>query len=439
MRRLLLACVLAATSAATASADNWPQWRGPKNDGHSAEKNLPTEWGAEVKFVEKDVNGKKQKVADGFVGKPKNVVWACPLPGRGSSTPAIWGDRMFLTAQDKKDVFLICIGTDGKEKWKKQVATSQKESYRGSEGDDASASCTTDGKHVWTFVGTGDLFCHDSDGKEVWKEDLQKYGKFGIQFGCHWTPVVFGDNVYLQVMHRNAQLVVALKKDTGKQVWKVERKGYGKGESPDTYASAFMWEGEGGPLLIAHGNDYCTAHKLEDGAEVWRVNGLNPTNNGAWRFVSSPLVTPNLIVVPSCKNGPTVALNPVGAKGTIDEENKAELWRFKSTPDVVSPLLVDGIVYLLRDGPLTAVDAKTGAQIYQADVAKQIHRGHMVAADSKIYALGREGAVDVIQAGKEFKKLATNTLPDTFYASPAIADGRIYLRGWGHLWAIGTK
>ncbi len=439
MRRLLTAAFLTAGLAATALADNWPQWRGPKNDGHSAEKNLPTEWGGEVKFVEKEIDGRKRKVADGFVGTPKNILWSAPLPGRGSSTPIVWGDRIFLTAQEKKDILLLCIGTDGKEKWRKKLGTSAKESYRGSEGDDASASCTTDGKHIWTFIGTGGLFCHDLDGNEVWKEDLQKYGKFAIQFGCHWTPVVFGDHVYLQVMHRNAQLVVCLKKDTGKEVWKVERKGYSKGESPDTYASAFLWEGEGGPLLIVHGNDYCTAHRLADGSEVWRVEGLNPTSNGAWRFVSSPLVTPNLIVVPSCKNGPTVGLNPVGAKGKIDEENPAELWRHKATPDVVAPLLVDDVVYLLRDGPITALDAKKGTVLYQDNVSKQIHRAHMVTADGKIYILGREGAVDVIQAGKTFKKIATNSLPDTFYASPAIADGRIYFRGWGHLWAIGTK
>lgn len=424
MTRLLLsACLVAIVTLGSARADNWPQWRGPKNDGHSAEKNLPTEWGPD-----------------------KNVIWKFKMPGPGSSTPCVWGDKIFVTSPDGDDVVLLCVGTDGKQKWKRTLSKTGRVVYRNENANDASASCSTDGKHVWAFSGSGDLVCFDFDGKEVWRVDLQKYGKFAIQFGCHWTPVLYQGTLYLQVMHRNAQLVVALDAATGQEKWKVNRPGYSRGESPDVYASAFIWEGEGGPLLVAHGNDYCTGHKLDTGEEVWRVHGLNPNNNGAWRFVSCPLCTPDLIVVPSCKNGPTVAFNPVGAKGDITPENKAELWRFKSTPDVVSPIRVGDVVYLCSDGPLTAVDAKTGAQIYREQVTTGIHRAQMVAADGKLYITAKsvgkgkeEAAIDVVQAGREFKKLATNRLPDTITASPAIADGRIYFRGWGYLWAIGTK
>jgi outer membrane protein assembly factor BamB len=418
IRRLLPASLLVALAAAPAAADNWPQWRGIRNDGHSAEKNLPTEWSTE-----------------------KNVLWKVPMPGRGASTPCVWGDKIFLTSLDGSDVVLMCIGTDGKEKWKRKIGAGRS-GYRGEEGDDASASCSTDGKHVWFYMSTGVLGCCDFDGKPVWEQDLQKYGKYNIQFGCHWTPVLFAGKLYLQIMHRNVEIAVALDAATGKELWKVETKGVGrKGtESPDTYASAFMWEGEGGPLLITHGNDTCSAHKLDDGSEVWRVDELNPTKNGAWRFVSSPLVTKDLIVVPSCKSGPTVGINPVGAKGSINPDNTAEAWRLKFTPDVVSPLLVDDIVYLLKDGPLHAIDAKTGKEIYQKQLgAKQIYRGHMVAADGKIYIVGREGIGLVVQAGKQFKILSSNELKETTYASPAIADGKLYIRTWKHLWCIGSK
>lgn len=418
MNRIFLIAAFAVFALAVpAGAGNWPQWRGPTSDGHSAEKGLPTEWGPD-----------------------KNVVWKLELPGRGASTPCIWENRIYITYVEGSEVIVACIGTDGKPRWKQSLAhVSGAKSGRGDEGNQASASCSTDGKHVWAFAGEGKLACFTMDGQQVWDLDVQKYGRFGIQFGIHWTPVLYKDRLYLQVMHRNAQLLLALNAETGSELWKVNRPGYGKGESPDVYASAFMWEGKGGPLLIAHGNDYCTAHRLEDGGEVWRVAGLNPTNNGAWRFVSSPLVTPDLIVVPSCKNGPTVGLNPVGAKGKIDEDNPAELWRLKFTPDVVSPLRVGDVVYLMGDGPLTAVEAKTGNQIYRESLAKQIHRAHMVAADGKIYVVGRQGTTDVVQAGRTFKLLASNTLPDTIYGSPAISNGRIYLHGWNYLWAIGSK
>jgi outer membrane protein assembly factor BamB len=428
IRRPSLAILFAALTIAPASADNWPQWRGPKNDGHSTEKGLPTQWSTE-----------------------KNVLWKIAMPGRGSSTPCVWEDNIFLTSMDGDAVVLMCIGTDGKVKWKKPLGSDAKGGYRRGggegEGDDASASCSTDGKLVWAFAGTGKLACFDFAGKQIWEKDLRKYGKgsaIKIQFGIHWTPVLYKGRIYLQVMHRNAQRVVCLDALTGQDVWNVERPGYSRGESPDTYASAFMWEGEGGPLFVAHGNDFCTGHKLDDGAEVWRVAGLNPVGgrqHEAWRFVASPLVTPRLIVVPSCKDGPVVGFNPVGAKGNINPENPAEMWRLKFTPDVVSPLLVDDIVYLMKDGPLYAIDARTGTTIYQKSLeAKQrVYRGNMVYADGKIYIVGVEGIGVVVEAGRKFKQLAANELKEKTYASPAISNGRIYIRTWGHLYCIGTK
>jgi hypothetical protein len=433
-RRVLLACLLAlAVTAPAALADNWPQWRGPHFNSHCDEKNVPTEWGAPLAPNKKD-----------FASPPKNVVWQFKMPGRGASTPCIWDDRIFLTAQTDTEVVALCVGTDGKPKWQKPIGTPAR--YGQPDADNATASCICDGKHVWAFAGSGKLVCFDLDGNPAWDLDVQKYGKFGIQFGIHWTPVLYQGKLYMQVMHKNAQKLVKLDAATGKEEWAVDRKGDGRPgtESLDVYASANIWEGPSGPLLIAHGNDTCTGHKLTDGSEVWRVAGLNPTNNGAWRFVSAPMVSPDLIVVPSCKDGPTVGFNPVGATGTIAPENKAELWRIpggptRNTPDVVTPLRVGDVVYILADGPLTARDAKTGQQIYRQNVSPGIHRANMLYADGKVYCVSREGATDVVQTGEKFKIVATNTLPDYILASPAVSNGRIYLRGWNTLWAIGTK
>lgn len=427
MKRCLvwLVCASAALGAGASGswASGWPQWRGSKFDGQASDKGLPVEWGPE-----------------------HNIAWKLRLPGQGESTPCIWDDRIFLTATDGPNVVLMCIGTDGKERWRRPISPSGEVRYRNPSGvpiTNASSSPCTDGRHVWAFVGDGTLVCYRVDGEQVWRKDLQKeYGRFRIQFGTHWTPVVYKDTLYLQIMHRGAQLLVALEAATGRQKWKVDRPGYGRGESPDTYASATIWEGEGGPLLVAHGNDYCTGHRLEDGTEVWRVMGLNPRERQDWRFVSSPLVSPDLIVVPSCKDGPTVAFNPVGAKGKIEPDNPAELWRLPAsttfrTPDVVSPLRVGDIIYMVGDGPLHAVEAKTGKLLYRADLTKGIHRSNMVAAEGRIYVVAANGVTDVVAAGPTFKKLASNKLPDTFYASPAIANGRLYLRGFEYLWAIG--
>lgn len=426
MTRLLTACLVAAL-ASPALADNWPQWRGPKNDGHSTETGIPTEF-----------------------GENKNVVWKVPMPGIGSSTPCVWGDRLFFTAQIEADVFLFCFGTDGKEKWRQKMGSGQVYTRADEGGNLATASPSTDGKHVFAFVGSGLLAAYDLDGKQVWGVDLQKvYGPFHdryehIQFGAHWTPVLHRDRLYMCVMHRKAQLAIAFDKATGKEVWKVERKSDSPPgvESPDVYASPFVWEKGGDALLVVHGNDYCTGHKLDTGEEVWRVIELNPKAKYErhWRAVSSPLVTPDLIVVPTCKHIVTVGLNPVGARGTIGPGHPNELWRVKETPDVSSPLLADGVVYLMGEtGTLHAVDAKTGQMLYSERVTNERHRPSPVFMDGKVLLVGRDGTIPVVKPGREFELIAKNKLPGTFTASPAVAGGRLYLRGWNHLWAIGAK
>ncbi len=409
-----------ATELAPAPAtnqQNWPQWRGPNHDGVSPETGLPTEWSS-----------------------TKNVVWKLPLPGMGGSTPVVWGDRIFLTSADQGDLVLLCVSTEGKELWKRKVGKGDVKA-RGDEGNGASASACTDGKHVWAFVGSGELACFDFNGKEIWKFNLQdRYGKFRIQFGMHSTPVLDGERLYLQLIHSGGAWVIALDKATGKEIWKVARQSDGKAECEHSYASATLWRKGKNALLITHGNDYAIGHSLEDGSEVWRVGGLNPKDryNRTLRFVASPLATPDLIVVPSAKRGPVVGLKP-DAKGLVTAGSTAEQWRMPAnTPDVPSPLLHEGLVYLCGEsGILTCLDAQTGKPHYAERIHSARYRASPVYADGKIYCTARDGVVTVVKAGPKFEPLAVNRLPDQISASPAVSGGRIYLRGFAALYAIG--
>lgn len=403
------------TSAAV--ADNWPQWRGPNNDGVSKETGIPSKW-----------------------SDTENILWKLPLPGMGGSTPAIWGDRIFLTSADKSDLVLLCVSTAGKELWKHKLGNGDFKA-RNDEGNAASASPCTDGKHVWAFVATGDLACFDMDGKELWKANLQKlYGSFKIQFGLHSTPVLDGDRLYFQLIHSGGALVLALDKATGKEVWKAKRPSDGRAECEHSYASPTMWRKGNEAILITHGNDYAVGHRLEDGAEVWRVGGLNPKEryNPTLRFVASPLATPELIVIPSAKKGPVVGLKP-DAKGMVTAGSSAEQWRMPAnTPDVPSPLLHEGLVYLCGEsGILTCLDAATGKVLYTERMHSARYRASPVYADGKIYCTSRDGVVTVVKAGPKFEQVAVNKLPDQISASPAVSGGRIYLRGFDALYAIG--
>jgi outer membrane protein assembly factor BamB len=401
-------------------AGNWPQWRGPDNDGVSTEKNIPAEWGPD-----------------------KNIVWTLTMPGMAGSTPVVWGDRIFLTSEDGTDLSLLCIGTNGKQIWKKKVGSTNGRRVRSDEGNEASSSPSTDGSHVWAFVGSGDFACFDFDGNEKWRFNAQdRYGKFNIQFGVHTTPVLYGDKLYMQLIHTSGQWVIAIDKETGKNVWKVARPSDGRAECEHSYASPCVWHDGKDAYLIVHGNDYATAHRLDNGAEIWRLGGLNPKAgyNPTLRFVASPVATKDLIVVPTAKNGPVVGVKP-NAAGSVVAGSEFEQWRrSNNTPDVPSPLVHDGLVYLCREsGILLCMDAKTGKELYSQRIHNQRHRASPVYADGKVFCTARDGVVTVVQAGPEFKILATNKLPDDFTASPVVVDGRIYLRGFKTLYSIGSK
>lgn len=406
----------------TLHADNWPQWRGPSGDGISKETGVPSKW-----------------------SKEENILWSVPLPGMGGSTPVVWGDKLFLTTENKdKSLSLLCFNTkDGKELWSKPLSTKKGGRARGDEGNAASASPSTDGKHVFTFVGTGEIACHDFDGNEIWKVDTQeRYGKFNIQFGISSTPVLFEGKLYWQLLHTDGQWVICINAADGKEVWKVKRPSDGHSENLHSYASAQLWHKGDNAYLVVHGNDYTTAHDLKDGHEIWRLGELNNKEKYRpdLRFVASPLVTPDLIIVPTAKNGPIVAVKP-SAQGTFGPGSPYEQWRRpRDTPDVPCPLIQDGLVYLCNEnGVFICIDAETGNDYYKQRLYSNRYRASPLYADGKIYCTARDGTITVLKAGKTFEKIDVNKLPDLVTASPIVSNGKIYVRGFEKLWCIGAK
>jgi outer membrane protein assembly factor BamB len=413
---LLIAFGLASGSPPV-RADNWPSWRGPDANGISRETGLPAQWGA-----------------------GKNIVWQLPVPGRAGSTPVIWGDRLFLTSAggpEGKDLLLLCVGTDGRERWQRRLGTAGRTSIMRGEGNEASASPSTDGKHVWAFVASGDLACFDLDGKEAWHFNVQdRYGRFRIQHGLHSTPVLHQGRLFLSLQHATAHWLIALDAATGKEVWKTERQTDARGESKECYTTPCLWSDGKEEYLVVLGCDYATAHRLSDGAEVWRIGGLNPPDrySMAFRIIASPVAGPGLLVIPTARGSTVVAVrSEPAASGAAPEE-----WRIaRGSPDVPSPLVYEGLVYLCREnGVLIVLDAKTGKEVYQKALHRDRYRASPVYADGRVYLTSRDGTFTVIKPGRTFEQLAVNQLPDEFTASPAISNGRIYLRGFANLYAV---
>lgn len=407
-------------------ADDWPQWRGAKLNGVSTEKNLPVEWST-----------------------TKNVAWKLSLPGLAGASPVVWKDRIFLTSAAKKELLLICVTTSGKELWRRVVSRGNK-AIRGDEANPASPSPSTDGTHVWVMMGTGALACYDFDGKEIWKIDLQKkYGKFQMFHGMSSTPVYFDGRLLLQLIHGDGKpatheaVVVALDGATGKEVWKVSRVTGASNENEHSYASPVLYRHQKQMQLITHGADYTISYDAKTGKEIWRCGGMNPRNDPAkkyhkaLRFVASPTASEGMVVIPTAKKGAVFVVRP-DLKGDITKNKAGHLWKLaRNTPDVPSPLIKDGLVYLCREnGNLICLDGKTGKQIYEKRTEVDRHRASPVYADGKIYLTARNGTISVVKAGRVFKLLSRNKMGETITSSPAISNGTIYLRGWKHLWAI---
>jgi outer membrane protein assembly factor BamB len=426
---ILLALGLFSVFAAVTHAENWPQWRGPNRDGNSGETNLPAVWSTKL-----------------------NSAWTASLPGMGSSTPAIWGDKIFVTSEDGDDLAVLCFSTAGKQLWKTNLgAASAKKRFMKGEANQASSSPCTDGNFVYAFFGTGDFVCCDAAGKIVWRFDAQeRYGKFKIQHGIHISPVLDGDRLYLSLLHSGAWWVLALDKTNGKEVWKVRRETDATDECEQAYASPVLWRDGKNEYLVVLGCDYCTAHSLKDGAEIWRLGDLNPKTkyDRAYRIIATPAAAADVIVVPSARNGPVIGVKPT-ARGSIRTGDSFEQWRqagkgpgpLSKTPDVPAPLIHDGLVYIVREyqkepGALICLDAKTGKEIYYQSIHESRYRASPVCGDGKIFLAARDGTVTVVKAGPKFEVLAINKMPDLITASPAIAGGRIYLRSFSTLYAI---
>ena len=398
------------------SADNWVRWRGPNNDGISQATHAPIQW-----------------------SQTENVQWRLPLPGEAASTPIIWEDKIFLTSADGDALVLMCVSTKGEEIWKQTIARGNRVVRRG-EGNFAAPSPVTDGEYVWAFFGTGDLVCYDFDGNEVWHTNLAKrYGRFNLYFVMASTPLLDKDRLYMHLIHSGAWLVLALDKMTGEEIWKHKRDSDATEECEHAYTSPVLYRDAEREYLVVHGADYVTAHSLENGSEIWRCGDLNPKGNYNYtlRFVASPVVTEGLIVVPSAKNGPVVGIDPA-AQGNVTN-SKWQRWKLRQgTPDVPSPLIHDGLVYLCREnGDLICLDAETGEQLYRERTHRHRHRASPVYANGYIYLTSRDGVITVVKAGREFEVVASNSMGETISASPVITNQALYLRSYNALYAIG--
>ena len=417
MKRLWLSMSFAALVAATLSADNWPQWRGPQLNGVSTETGLPLKWTSD-----------------------SNVAWKLPLPEWSGATPIVWGNSIFLNVAEGSALSLWCVDRKGPTVlWKAPLGGGN---HREQKQNMSSPSPVTDGTHVYVMTGTGILKGFDFKGNALWSRDIQReYGRFGLNWGYASSPLLHEDGLFVEVLHGmhtdDPSYLLRIDKNTGKTVWKVERPTEALRESPDAYTTPALLQYGTTTEIVVSGGDVVTGHDPGTGKELWRLNGLNPHNDTSNRIVASPVVAGGLIIAPSRVN-PVIAIRP-GGRGDVSQSHK--VWQFTRGPDVPTPVSDGTHVFIVTDsGIVYALNAKTGAVVWGPTRLKSgTYSASPVLADGRVYVTSEDGLTSVFAAGPAYELLAENPLDDYTLSSPAVSEGQIFIRTAKHLFAIGTR
>jgi outer membrane protein assembly factor BamB len=398
-------------------AENWPQWRGPLLNGISGEKNLPVKW-----------------------SPTENVAWKVAVPQYSGSTPIIWGEHIFLAVADKGELFLWALDRrDGSTRWTRKLSGGDRRQMK---QNMSSPSPVTDGRHVWAMTGTGMLTAFDFAGTQIWVRDIQKdYGQFGIMHGYAASPLLHEDALYVPVLHGmytdDPSYILKIDKASGKTIWRQERLTRARSESPDAYTTPALYKHAGGTEIVITGGDVVTGHDLTTGAELWRADGLNPSDRSDYRLVASPVAHGDLLFAPS-RERPLLALKP-GGKGDVTKSHVA--WSFNNGPDVPTPVTDGTYLYSINDrGIMYCLDVKTGQAVYGPErLRRATYSASPVLADGKIYITDEDGVTSVVKAGPEFGVLAENDLGQYTLSSVAVSEGQLFIRTDGFLFAIGER
>lgn len=415
--RCLAALTFALFTSVTFGADAWPNWRGPDYNGVAVGSGYPTAWSA-----------------------TENVAWKVELPGRGSSTPIVWGNHVFVTCGVDGKNTLLAYNLSGQELWRDTVGTERAGKNKKASG--ANSSCVTDGESVFAYFKSGDLYCADFAGKKRWQVNLQeKFGEDTLWWDLGTSPVLTQKYCVVAVMQTGGSYVAAFDKKTGDLAWKVDRNLGAPEEAAQSYSTPVVHRTNGEELLIILGADHVTAHRADTGAEVWRVGGLNPTQHKYFRSIASPAVLDGMVIAPYAR-GDLVTGIKLGGKGDVTSTHVA--WKkLGNGPDVPSPAAANGRAYILNDkGVVTCVEVATGNVVWTGQTEKNRHgfSASPILADGRLYITREDGKTFVLAQGPDFQILAANDLDGTqTVASPVFVNGRILLRTDTHLYCVAGK
>ena len=416
---------------------NWPQWRGPLGTGRAPYADPPARW-----------------------DEATNIRWKIELPGKGLSSPIVWEDLVFVTtaipatrsnkAEDieqaernlpewrrrsgiapERVIEFAALAVDrdsGRIRWRRILRTEAPHEGTHADGSWASNSPVTDGRVLIAHFGSSGTYGLDLDGNLLWERDLgQMTTRHG--FGEGSSPALDGDTVVINWDHEGPSFMVALNSATGKDLWRVER------DEVTSWSTPIVVKHAGRRQVIVNATGRTRGYDLSTGDLLWEAGGMTVNT------IPSPVATGSKVYVTSGFRGSTLqAIDLASAAGDITG-SRAVLWSHdRDTPYVPSPLLSGGRLYFLKlnTAILSVLDAQTGEPSYPPKRLEEMTGVYAspVAAEGRVYIVGRNGLSYVLSDGPEFRVQARNSLDDRFDASPAMAGGDLFLRGRRNLYCI---
>lgn len=426
-------------------AGSWPSFRGPEASGVADGQNLPDEW-------------------DGKTGK--NILWRTPIPGLAHSSPVIWGDRIYVTSaisskpnasfrpglygdgdasDDRSRHRWMIYSIDkqsGKILWERVAHEGEPLEKRHIKSTYASASPATDGRIVVAWFGSQGVHAYDINGRFLWKVDIGSVnmGAYDIptyEWGPASSPIIWNNLVIIQCDTQADSFLLALDADTGKTVWKTDRK-----EIP-SWGTPTVATTKSGVELVTNASNFIRGYDPRTGTELWRIGGSSQIT------APTPIFGDNLFVVASGRapERPIFVVRP-GGKGDLtlpQNATSSETIAWSKTGRgsyMPTPLIYKGLLYVLaNNGVFDCYELATGKEVYRqrlTDVGSGFSASP-VAADGKIYLSSEDGDVLVIAAGETFRQIARNPMGELLMSTPALSQGVMYVRSSSSVFAIGTK
>ena len=421
LRASLLLFFLAASLSLTATsafAENWPGWRGPRGDGTSLDANVPIEW-------------------DGPTGK--NILWKAPVPGRTHSSPVVWGDKVFLSTclEDESQRALVCFDRqNGNVLWQKTVLHAPLEKKH-TLNSYASGTPVTDGETIYVaylepdFASLSErtpgnivVAAYSLDGREEW---LVRPGKFASIHGFCTSPVIFKNLLIVNGDHDGDSFIFGLDRSTGDVVWKTPR-----AHKTRSYCTPIIREIDGRTQMVFSGSLCVVSLDPHDGSQHWIIEG--PTE----QFVASLVYNGQLFFLTA--GFPEYHILAIRPDGQGDVTDTHIVWRTTRGCSYVPSPIVEGDYFLVAadDGIASCFEAATGTRFWMERMAPH-YSASLVSAGGLVYFLDDNGRTKIVRPGPEYNEVAVNELGENCYASPAISQGQIFIRGEQHLYCIGSR